>query len=114
MPRANPNKNDVVILNLDRPRELRYGHKALKKISAATGKSMEEMEEGNINFDDIELYLYYGLLSDARKNNEELKIEDMEDLLDQAPTYAHIMEAMQEAFTVAFGGLTEGNAPAGK
>ncbi|WP_127491334.1 hypothetical protein [Paenibacillus glycanilyticus] len=112
--RPNPNKNDVVIIELDRPRELRFGHKAIKRIAAATGKSMEEMEGGNISFDDIELYLYYGLLSDARQHNEELKLEDMEDLLDEAPTYSHIIEKLQEAFVVSFGGLAEGNAPAGK
>ena len=30
--------NDVVIIELDRPRELRYGYKAIKKLVAMTGK----------------------------------------------------------------------------
>ena len=38
-------KNDVVILQLDRPRELRLGHKALKRFSALTGCAMSEMEQ---------------------------------------------------------------------
>ena len=36
-------RNDVVILELDRPRELRLGHKALKRFSALTYCSMADM-----------------------------------------------------------------------
>lgn len=105
-------KNDVVIIELDRPRELRYGHKALKTLSALTGKSLDQLEEDTFDMESIEKYLYCGLFSDARANDETLNLEDMEDLLDQAPSYSHIMEKMQAAFSAAFGNMTEGNAPA--
>ncbi|MCP8969725.1 hypothetical protein [Ectobacillus ponti] len=96
-------KNDVVIIELDRPRELRYGHKALKKLTALTGKGLDKLDTDNFDLEEIEKVLYCGLLSDAKDNNETLKLEDMEDLLDQAPSYGHIMEKMQAAFNLAFG-----------
>lgn len=111
-------KNDVVLIQLDRLRELRYGHKALKKLLAATGKNIEEIDMQNIDLEEVEKYIYFGLLSDAKANDETLRLEDMEDLLDRAPSYAHIIEKMTEAFNVAFGSFgeqvaaTEGNQPA--
>jgi hypothetical protein len=40
---------------------------------------------------------------DAKQNNETLKLEDMEDLLDEAPSYNEIIKKMQMAFEAAFG-----------
>lgn len=106
--------NDVVLIELDRPRELRYGHKALKKLLAMTGKTMEDIDPENIDLGEIEKYIYCGLLSDAKENGEKLELEQMEDLLDYAPTFSHIVERMSQAFEVAFSGMgdvTEGNFP---
>lgn len=116
MPNENQNNNDVVIINLDRPRELRYGHKALKRLSAITGKSIEDLEANSFDLEEVEKFLYCGLLSDAQKNGEDLKLDQMEDLLDEAPKFSDIIEAMQKAFSNAFGDFaTEGNEqPAGK
>lgn len=95
--------NDVVILELDRPRELKYGYKALKKLVAMTGKDIESfMNSDNIDFDEIEKIVYCGLLSDSKENNEDLKLEQMEDLLDYKP-FAYSMQKMSEAFAIAFG-----------
>ena len=105
--------NDVVIIELDRPRELRFGHKALKTM-AALGVDMTANQEGEFAVDEIEKIVYCGLLSDARKNGEDLKLEDMEDLLDQAPTYQYIIDKMQEAFAVAFGSVGDAEGNAGK
>jgi len=102
--------NDVVIINLDRPRELRYGHKALKTLVALTGKSLEEIEAAG--FDDFELVeklVYCGLLSDAQKRGEQLELEQMEELLDCAPNYKHIIETVKSAFAAAFGVDPEGD-----
>lgn len=104
--------NDVVMIQLDKPRELRYGHKALKTLVALTGKSLEAIEtEG---FDDLELVekmVYCGLMTDAKNNNETLEMDKMEDLLDRAPSYAHIIKSIQAAFRAAFGAppVDEGN-----
>lgn len=108
-------KNDVVIIELDRPRVLRYGHSALKRLSAMTGMSMDDMGDiEDFDLEKIETFIYCGLLTDARENNETLKPEDMEELLDQAPSYGHVIERMQQAFSAAFGNMgdMEGNLPA--
>lgn len=105
--------NDVVIIKLDRPRELRYGHKALKTLVAMTGKTLEEVEqEGFSDLNLVEKFVYCGLLDDAKKRGEDLKLEQMEELLNEAPTYGHIIEKVQNAFMAAFGANpqgTEGN-----
>lgn len=103
--------NDVVIIELDRPRELRYGHKALKTLSALTGLGIEEIEkEAFGSFEMIEKLVYCGLLYDAKQHNETLTMEQMEDLLDSAPNYKHIMDRVQAAYLNAFGvNLDEGN-----
>lgn len=114
---SNENKNDVVIIKLDTERELRFGHKALKNLSAATGMSMDAMAEGDIDFSQLEVIIFYGLKADDIKNHGgQLKLEDMEDLLDSAPTPHYYIQKMTEAFSTAFGDGTEGNAqnPAGK
>lgn len=109
----NESRNDVVLIELDRPRELRYGHKALKNLVALTGKDIDSIDMDNFDLGELEKYIYCGLLSDARNNNETLRLEDMEDLLDRAPSITHVMEKMQEALSIAFGSLAtpEGNQP---
>lgn len=80
-------KNDIVMINLDRPRMLWFGHKAMKTLGAMTGKKLGDLLE-NLEleeFEDLETMFYCGLLTDAKKNNETLKMEDMEDLLDYVP-----------------------------
>lgn len=104
---------DLVFIQLDRPRELRYGHKALKTLLALTGKDIDALELDAIDPGELEKYIYCGLLADARANGEDLKLEDMEDLLDAAPSYTHIIQSMQDAINASFGGLSDpGNLPA--
>lgn len=103
-------KNDVVIVELDRPRELRFGHKALKKMSALMGKSVEDIGGDELDLEEIEKVFFYGLSKDARDNGEALTLEMMEDILDHAPSYSYLLQKMNEAFAVAFGGMgDEGN-----
>jgi hypothetical protein len=95
------NNNTVVIIELDRPRELRFGHKALKTYQALTGQSLEELGQGGFSFEDIEKLVYAGLLSDARTNNETLTLEKVEDLLDDhdiQDTISKMSEALEGAF----------------
>lgn len=101
-------KNDIVIVQLDRPRVLRFGHKALKILGALTGKDIDALEMGNsFDLEEVEKIMYCGLLSDAAENNEVLKLESMEDLLDKAPSWKRMIEKMQEALTIAFGSLDD-------
>lgn len=94
-------KNDVVIINLDRPRQLWFGHKALKTLGSMTGKDIDALDFNNLDLDDLEKIMYCGLLKDARENNETIKLEQMEDLLDMAP-FGEIIEKMHLAFQAAF------------
>lgn len=96
-------KNDVVIINLDRPRMLWFGHKALKTLIALTGKDIDAaMNMDELDLEEVEKIMYCGLLTDAKKNNETLKLEDMEDLLDEAP-FVEIVNKIQQAFNASFG-----------
>lgn len=105
------NTNDIVIIELDRPRELRYGHKALKKLVALTGLNIDEIDTSNLDLGELEKYIYCGLLSDAKEHGETLELGQMEDLLDLAPNFAHIVERLTAAFESSFGAIggTEGN-----
>lgn len=95
------NKNDVVIINLDRPRELRFGHKALKTYQALTGESLESIG-GGFTLEKLEKMIYCGTLKDGQKNGDPLKLENMEDLLDEMPIQETI-EKVTEALNAAFG-----------
>ena len=105
------NNNDVVIINLDRPRQLRFGHKALKMIEKLTGKEADELNVGS-GMEDVEKIMYSGLLADAKENDETLKLEDMEDLLDKANPYSEVLDKMQKALGFAYGSFA--NFEAGK
>lgn len=95
-------KNNLVYINLDRPRFVRFGHKALKQLGTLTGKKLEEMDENDFDLADLEKIMWCGLQADAREHGETLKMEDMEDLLDSAESFGEIMEAMNKALEVAF------------
>ena len=87
----------MVIINLDRPRFVRFGHKALKQLGTLTGKKFEEMDENDFDLADLEKIMWCGLQADAKEHGEVLKLEDMEDLLDQAESFGEIMEVMNKA-----------------
>ena len=60
------------------------------------------MDENDFDLADLEKIMWCGLQADARENGEQLKLEDMEDLLDSAESFGEIMEAMNKALEVAF------------
>jgi hypothetical protein len=96
-------KNDVVIIELDRPREIRFGHKALKMMTSSMGVDINNFEIDGADLEQLEKIMYFGLMSDAVKHNESLKLEDMEDLLDQASSFGELIEKMTLALDKAFG-----------
>lgn len=103
-----PNNNDTVILELDRPRELRLGHKALKRFSAMTGCSMEKMESAINNYETLST-LVYVMLS---QEDSTLTPEQVDDLLDAVPI-REIVEKCSQAITAAFVGPEESATEAG-
>ena len=98
----NVDKNTLVVINLDRPRFLRFGHKALKKLGTLTGKTMNGINEDDFDLGELEKVIWCGLLWDSKENGEDLKLEDMEDLLDLAENFNDIVEAMNKALGNAF------------
>src|SRR4051794_10818386 len=97
--------NDVVIIDLDRPRVLKFNHTALKTLVELTGKSLEEIE-GSMdvsNFEFMEKMAYAALLKDAKDNGEVLTMEAAVDLIDNAPSFVYAVEKLIAAFRIAFG-----------
>ncbi|SFD44027.1 hypothetical protein [Bacillus sp. UNCCL81] len=97
--------SEPVIIKLDKPRVLRFGHKALKQLKAMTGKTLIQIDETieNLDPEEIEVYMYCGLLVDAKSNNEDLTLEKVEDILEQADNYRYIIEKLAEAVGRSFG-----------
>nr|WP_325212933.1 hypothetical protein [uncultured Oscillibacter sp.] len=103
-----PNNNDTVILELDRPRELRLGHKALKRFSSMTGCSMEKMESAVNNYETMSTLIYVML----SQEDKELTPERVDDLLDDVPI-GEIVGKCSQAITAAFVGPGEPAVEAG-
>jgi hypothetical protein len=96
-------KNTEVIIFLDRPRSVRFGHRALKKLSVLTNRKLNEaIQTDDFDLEELEKIMYCGLLSDAKENNETITLEDMEELLDKASSFNKIIDAMNEALENAF------------
>lgn len=106
--------SDFVVIELDRPRKLKYSYTALKTLSQLTGKSIDELDR-NVNptdFDLIEKMVFCGLQMDAQDSGESLTIDDIPNLLDKAPNFTYIVEKIMEAWLAAFGvkpGDVQGN-----
>ncbi len=105
--------NDVVILQLDRPRQLKFGHTAIKTLVALVGKDIETIDDelSPTNFELVEKMIYVGLLKDARDNDETLTLERVPELLDEAPSFIHVYEQFSAAWRAAWGAKEEGNQP---
>ena len=104
-------RNDVVILELDRPRTLRLGHKVLKRFSALTQCSMTEMEAAVQRYDKMSALLYVML----SEEDPDLTPAMVDDLLDMK-SIREISEACTKAIEVAFADEnadegTDGNPP---
>lgn len=96
-----PDGNDVVMIELDRPRELKLGHKAMKRFSALTGCSMEDMEKEIKHYDKLACLMYVMLAVDAEKHGETLTTDQVDDLLEPVciPRQLELcMAAIQAAF----------------
>lgn len=96
-----PDGNDVVMIELDRPRELKLGHKAMKRFSALTGSSMADMETEIQHYDKLACLMYVMLAVDAEKHGETLTPEQVDDLLEPVRIQRQLklcMAAIQAAF----------------
>lgn len=105
--------NDVVILMLDRPRELRLGHKAMKRFSAMSGKKLTDMQAALDDYATLSTLIYVMLAAEDKT----LTPEKVDDLIDAAEhrredplRLSGLMAAVAQAITAAFGDGKDGEA----
>jgi len=93
-----PDNNDIVILELDRPRELKLSHKVLKRFCAATGSRLSDIDNTVDDYDNMTMLIYYMLLAD----DPDLTPEKLDDLLDDVPI-GIVLKKGAEAIKKGFG-----------
>jgi len=93
-----PDNNDIVILELDRPRELKLSHKVLKRFCAATNTRLSDIEAAVDDYDNMTALIYYMLLAD----DPDLTPEKLDDLLDDVPI-GIVLKKGAEAIAKGFG-----------
>ena len=95
---ANKEKNDIVMIKLDRPRELKFTHKVMKRFCAATGCKLSEIENTVDDYDNMTLLIYEML----RAEDPGLTQEQCDNLLDQV-NLGMILQKGAEAIAAGFG-----------
>ena len=99
----NPEKNDVVLIHLDRPRELRFSNKALKEYSALTQTSMKDLDDSLLEFENQEAAAWILLKHDSIRCSEKiLTREEVANLLDEHVTPGKLFKLINLALAAAF------------
>jgi len=92
-----------VLVNLDKPRKLRYTTNALVMLEESLGKPigeiMNDFANGLYGFKDIRNLLWAGLLDE----DSSLTPEDAGNLLDEAEDFAEVVTKIGEALQESFG-----------
>lgn len=101
MSRANEN-NDIVIIELDRPRELKFTHKVMKRYCAATGAKMSDIQDSVEDYNNMTRMIYEML----RADDPDLTPEQCDDLLDLVPI-GTILERGAAAIAAGFGDVEQ-------
>lgn len=86
----------MVILNLDKPRELKFSHKAMRRFCALTKVSVPELQKAVQRYDLMATAVYCMLAA----QDESLTPKQVEDMLDELPVlevYTKAVEAVSEA-----------------
>lgn len=102
-------KNGIII-NLDKPRTLRYGMNALAKIEDLTGKSILSLDLNKLGIKDLLAIVYGGLYHEDKT----LTIQKVGDLIDEYSNLNEVAEKLGEALTAAFGGENTEQTPGEK
>ena len=90
--------NDLVIIELDKPRVLKLSHLVMKRFSAATKMPIVEMDTVGTRYDYISEMMYFMLNHD----DPTLSRARVDELLEQVGI-AYVMKKFGEAFEAAFG-----------
>ena len=91
--KAENEKNDIVILDLDRPRELKFTHLVMKRYCAATGTKMSQIQDSVEDYENMTLLIYEML----RREDPQLTPEKCDELLDMI-SIGEILQNIEEAF----------------
>ena len=86
----------MVILNLDKPRELKFSHKAMRQFCALTKVSVPELQQAVQRYDLMATAVYCMLAA----QDDSLTPGQVEDMLDELPVmevYSKAVEAVGEA-----------------
>lgn len=93
--------NNIVLIELDKPRTLKYGIKAIKQIEKLykcnLSKALEKLTD--LSGDDIVKLIYLGLVWE----DNTLTYDKVEDLLDEYTTIGEAVKKLTEALTASFG-----------
>lgn len=96
-------KNDVILLQLDRPYTLRFSHKALKEYSALTQTSMKNFDESLMDFQKQEAAAYILIKLDCQRQGLPIPTPELvEDLLDQYVKPGRLFYLLSKAAEAAF------------
>lgn len=88
-----------VTIELDRPRNLRYGMNALVKIEEMIGRPISKLDLDNISIKDMRTIIYAGLFHEDKN----LSPEKVGELIDEFSDINTVAEKLGEAMTAAFG-----------
>lgn len=88
-----------VTLELDKPRQLRFGINALLRLEEVLGFSIMEIATHPIGLKEVRTIISIGLSN----NGEILTEEQTGDLIDEYSSIEEITEKMTEAFNLSFG-----------
>lgn len=99
-----PDQNDVLILELDRPREIRLSHRALKRFSALTKCSVADMEQEIQHYDQLTCLLWVMVTDEQFDRKEEIMTPDDLDVLLNKSKYkiSDLMKICSQAIKAAF------------
>lgn len=91
-------KNDVILIKLDRPYELRFSNKALKEYSALTQTSMKNFDESLMDFQNQQTAAYILIKQDCQRQGLPIPTPAaVEDLLDQYVTPGRLFYSLSKA-----------------
>lgn len=91
--------NDTVVLELDRPRELRLSHKVLKRFSALRHVPLSRIEDAVDDYENLSCLFYCAMAQE----DPTLTVERVDDLLDRVPV-AQLLKKAGELLEAAVGG----------
>lgn len=86
----------MVILHLDKPRELKFSHKAMRKFSALTQTPLTELRAAVTRYDLMSTAVYC-MLSVADESLTPGQVDDMLEQLPPLKVYTAAVEAVSEA-----------------